>query len=325
MDRRGWTEVSLAAVLSLIMSMTGLLLLFFMLPLQVMAVRRGEKGFLISASGVLFGNLILKLALTPEAVTAGSLIIADFAVFLLLIGGLYAVNFKMGSFSKVWGFLIVTATAGLLSLPVLLYLGSDPAFLAVMTAQIESALAMLQQAFQGDAVVGSITAEGMFRIFKDSFLSSYLAVYCFFVALTWRLGLRIGLKSIGRENEQPKLQELNVPDRLVWFLFIPLTLVLLRMLLNGKGFDMDLGIAGFAVSNSLYIAGALYGLQGFGLLQFLMARKQVNPGVRRMTGWLLPLSLLIFPLNLAVIFLLPGLGVSELWINYRHNDKELVQ
>ncbi|MBN2655682.1 MAG: DUF2232 domain-containing protein [Spirochaetales bacterium] len=325
MDRRGWTEVSLAAVLSLIMSMTGLLLLFFMLPLQVMAIRRGEKGFLISASGVLFGNLILKLALTPEAVSAGSLIMADFAVFLLLIGGLYAVNFKMESFSKVWGFLITTALAGLLSLPVLLFLGSDPAFQAVLTEQIESALAVLQQAFPGDSVVGSISADGMFRIFRNSFLSSYLAVYCLFLALSWRLGLRIGLRSVGRENEQPKLQELNVPDRLIWFLFIPLTLVLLRMLLNGKGMNLDPGIAGFAVSNSLYIAGALYGLQGFGLLQYLMARKNVNPGIRRMTGWLIPLSLLIFPLNLAVIFLLPGLGVSELWINYRHNDKELVQ
>jgi len=305
--------------------MTGMLLLFFMFPLQVIAVRRGEKGFLISASGVLFGNLILKLVLNPEAADVGSVIAADFAVFLFLIAGLYVVNFRLKSLSKVWGFLIVTAGAGLLSLPVLLYLGSDPAFLAMMTEQIESVLAMLRQALPGDSVIGSISAEVMFRIFIDSFLSSYLAVYCLFLALSWRLGLRIGLKSVGRENEQPKLQELNVPDRLIWFLFIPLTLVLLRMLLSGRGLDLDLGMAGFAVSNSLYIAGALYGLQGFGLLQYFMARKNVNPGVRKMTGWLVPLSLLVFPLNLAVVFLLPGLGVSELWINYRHNDKELVQ
>jgi hypothetical protein len=89
--------------------------------------------------------------------------------------------------------------------------------------------------------------------------------------------------------------------------------------------DLNTGVAGFAVSNSLYIMAALYGLQGFGLLQYLMVKKNVNPGIRRMTGWFIPLSLLIFPLNLAVLFLLPGLGVSELWINYRRNDKELVQ
>jgi hypothetical protein len=89
--------------------------------------------------------------------------------------------------------------------------------------------------------------------------------------------------------------------------------------------NMDLGIAGFAVSNSLYIMGILYGLQGFGLLQYLMEKKNVNPGIRRLTVWSIPLSILVFPLNLIVIVLLPGLGVSELWINYRHNDKELVQ
>lgn len=315
----------MGAVLSLIMSLSGFLLLFFMVPLQVIAIRRGEKGFLISAMGVFFGNLVLKLILSPEAVSAGIPMTADIAVFLILLGGLYAVNFKLKAYKGVIRFLIVTVGAAIASLPVLLYLSSDPSFVEMMKGQIDSVLVMLQKAFPGETVFGSLTTDAMYSIFRNSFLSSYLAVFSFIVALSWRIGLRFGLRSIGRESDMPKIEELNVPERLVWFLFVPLTLVLLKILLAGRGMDLNTGIVGFAVSNSLYIMVALYGLQGFGLLQYLMVKKKVNPGIRRMTSWSIPLALLIFPLNLVVLILLPGLGVSELWINYRQNDKELVQ
>jgi hypothetical protein len=71
--------------------------------------------------------------------------------------------------------------------------------------------------------------------------------------------------------------------------------------------------------------GTLYGLQGLSLVQFFMEKRKVNPGLKRMTGVFLIISFFIFPLNVIFAFLLPGLGVSELWINYRHNDKEIIQ
>lgn len=325
MDRRGWTETALTAAVSLVMSVTGLLLPFFMIPLQVVALRRGEKAFLISASGVFFGNLILKMALSPETDIAGSGLMADSVLYLLLLAGLYAVNFRLNPMRKVEKLLVVTAVTGLISIPVIVHIESDQAFYKMMIDTVDSFLVMLKGASAENNIFGALTPEGMYALIRDSFLGSFLFVYFAFLALTIRVGSSFALRTMGRTGRKTRLMEFNVPERLVWFLFIPLTIVLLQLLLSGRGWSWDTGIIGFAVSNCLYIMGVLYGLQGFGLVQYLLEKKNVNPRLRGMAGWMIPLSLIFFPLNLIVILLLPGLGVSELWINYRHNDKELVQ
>ncbi|MDA3808943.1 MAG: hypothetical protein PF518_01305 [Spirochaetaceae bacterium] len=202
MDRRGWIETSLAAVLSLIMSISGPLLLFFMLPLQILAVRCGKNAFIFSAAGVFFGSIILKLILLPEIVGTGSLMIADSAMFILLLAGLYAVNFMLESFRSVLKLLIITAAAGLCSIPVLYYLNSDQTFYNIMIGQLDSVLVMLRGAssespdVSGSSIFSSLTAEDLYSIFKIYFLSGFLAVYFFLLTATWRFGRNIGFKSI---------------------------------------------------------------------------------------------------------------------------------
>ena len=331
MDRRGWIETSLAAVLSLIMSISGPLLLFFMLPLQILAVRCGKKAFTFSATGVFFGSIILKLILFPEMNGTGSLIIADTAMFLLLLSGLYAVNFQFDGFKIILRLLIVTLIAGLCSLPVLYYLNSDQLFYEIMIDQLDSVLVVLNGASpegpvdSGSSIFSSLTADDMYNIFKDFILKSFLAIYFFLLASTWWLGRRFGHRSIGKSFMTPTIKEFYVPEKLVWFFFVPLTIVLLNVLLESKGTRLELGLVEFAVSNCLYVMGTLYALQGFGLVQYLMEKKNISPRIRRLSGIFLVFSIFIFPLNLIFSLLLPGLGVSELWINYRHKDKELIQ
>ncbi len=325
MDRRGWIETSLSVVLSLVMSMTGPLLLFFMLPLQILAVRCGKRAFAYSAAGIFFGSMILKLILLPDLSGVGSLIIADSAMFFFLLAGLYAVNFQLENYRTILKLLVVTVVVGLCSIPVLYYLNTDQSFNKVMTDQIDSVLVVLNGASSESTIFSSLSAVDMYNMFKYYFLNIFLAVYCCILALTWWFGRRIGFKSIGKSSSAPKIVEFYVPEKLVWFFFIPLTVALLKVLLVNKGFNLELGLFGFAVSNSLYIMGILYGLHGFGLVRFLMGKRNVNPGMNRLSGIFLILSILIFPLNVILLFLLTGLGVSELWINYRHKEKELIQ
>ena len=325
MDRRGWIETSLAAVLSLIMSITGPLLLFFMVPLQILAVRCGKKAFSYSAAGVFFGSLILKMALLPDMADSGSFIIAIMAMFLFLLSGLYAVNFTMDNYRKILRFLVVTVVAGLCSIPVLYYLNSDRAFNQIMLDQLDSVLVMLNGASSENSIFGSVSAEDMYNLFKFYFLNSFLAMYFFLLALTWWMGSRFGFRSMKAISRTPTIREFNVPEKLVWFFFVPLTIVLLNVLLERKGMKIETGLFGFAVSNSLYIMGTLYGLQGVSLVQFFMEKRNLNRGMKRMSGIFLIISFFIFPLNIIFALILPGLGVSELWINYRHKEKELIQ
>ena len=331
MDRRGWIETSLAAVLSLVMSISGPLLLFFMLPLQILAVRCGKKALAISAVGVVFGNFVLKMILLPEMVGTGSLIFADMAMFILLLSGLYAVNFALENYRTILKFLIVTVIAGLCSIPVLYYLNSDQSFNQIMLDQLDSVLVMLNGASQessglsGSSLFSSVSAEDMFNLFKFYFLNSFLAMYFFLLALTWWIGNKFSFRSMKMISKTPTIREFNVPEKLVWFFFVPLTIVLLNVLLESKGMKVETGLFGFAVSNSLYIMGALYGLQGVSLAQFFMMKRNLNPRMRRLSGMFLIISIFIFPLNIIFALILPGLGVSELWINYRHKDKELIQ
>lgn len=325
MNRRGWIETSLAALFSLILSISGPLLFFFMLPLQVLAVRCGKKAFTFSVMGVFFGSIFLKLILQPDMSGAGSLIITDLVMFLFFLSGLYVVNFQLENFRTVLKFLIVTLAAGLCSIPVLYSLNADQSFYTIMTELIDSVLVVLNGASPESSIFSSLSADDMYNLFKFYFLNSFLAVYFFLLTITWWLGRRIGFKSMGQPSMAPKIVEFDVPEKLVWFFFVPLTVVLLNVLLENKGMKLELGMVGFAVSNSLYIMGALYALHGLGLAQYLLEKRKANLGMRRLSGLFLIIMVLIFPLNIILVFLLTGLGVSELWINYRHKDKELIQ
>ena len=331
MERRGWIETSLATVFSLIMSISGPFLVLFMLPLQILAIRDGKKAFSFSAAGVIFGSIILKMTLIPDIEGSGILIIADTAIIIFLVAGLYAVNYLFEDLKTILKLLIVTAAAGLASIPVLYYLNSDLLFYNLMIDQLDSILVMFKGVTQESStnpessLFSSVNADEMYNSFKIYFLSSFLVFYFFLQALTWRLGNRIGLKSIGKLSRLPSIKEFYVPEKVVGCLVVPLTVTLLRVLLSSKGINTDPGPAGYAVSNALYVMGLLYGLQGYGLLQYLMEKRGFSSGIRKMTGFGLIISFFIFPVAIIPAFVLPGLGVSELWINYRRNDKELIQ
>ena len=306
-------------------------MVFFMLPLQILAVRCGKKAFLYSAGGVVFGTIILKIILLSEIADTGSLIIADTALILFLVTGLYAVNFELVSFKNILKLLVATAVSGLFSIPVLYYLNSDLSFYNIMTGQLDSILVMFNGAYVensvsgGNSLFGAVSADDMYNFFKFYFLNFYLVIYFYLLTATWWLGRRIGFKSIGQSFQTSTIKEFYVPEKLVWFYFIPLTIMLVQVLFKSKGAELELGLLGYAVSNSLYVMGTLYILQGFGLIQYLMEKRGTSAALIKLTRFSLVLIMLITAFSSLVALILSGLGVSELWINYRQKEKELIQ
>ncbi len=241
MERRGWIEVSLATVISLIVSLSGPFMVFFMLPLQILAVRCGKKAFVYAAWGVIFTSLMFKMIFLPEVGASVTIIFADSAFVIFLIAGLYAVNYLFKGLKTIEKLLLVSAVSGLISIPVLYYLNSDQSFNNLMIGQIDSTLGLLKGSLaENSGEINSILfdskeTEDMFVLLKFFFLSYYLVFYFFLQALTWRFGNKIGFRSIGKITELSLIKEFCVPEKLVWLFFVPLTITLIKLLLKPKG------------------------------------------------------------------------------------------
>ncbi len=332
MSRRGWIEISLTTVIALILSVLGPFALLFMLPLQVLAFKSGKEAFLFSAAGIIFGSFVLRMILIPDDIEGiGVMIFTGMVIIIFLISGLYAVNFMFTGFRFILKLCVVTAIIGLLSIPVLYYLNSNQSFNSIMNEQIDNTLVILGGVLEentedlNDALLYPDNSEESYAFYRTNFLNFFLVIYFIFLALTWRLGNRIGFRSIVNFPRPPKIKEFYVPEKLVWFYIVPLAISLLKMLFGSKDMVFDPGLVGYAVSNTLYVMGILYALQGFGLLQYLMDKRKISLRYKLIIGSLLVVSFFISYLGLIFVFILSVLGVSELWINYRRNNKELIQ
>jgi hypothetical protein len=65
------------------------------------------------------------------------------------------------------------------------------------------------------------------------------------------------------------------------------------------------------------IAMFLYGLQGVGILRFLIAKSNAGRGLLRFTTIIIIVMLIIPGINILIILGIPIFGVSETWIHFR--------
>jgi hypothetical protein len=157
---------------------------------------------------------------------------------------------------------------------------------------------------------------------KDFLGSTALALYFFFISYSWWSGNRLAFR-LGRiSGEEGRGNDWDFPDSFVWLLFIPLTVLLAGRLLGQRGISFPGGPLEYLISNLLLIMGGLYGIKGIGIIGGFL-RKWNIPRQFRVLFVILTAFLIAVPgVNLVVIILIAGLGVSELWVNYRIFDKE---
>ncbi len=146
-------------------------------------------------------------------------------------------------------------------------------------------------------------------------LSGFMFGYFINLSITVYLGRLWEARTFGAGQRLPRLKEFMIPEIFVWPLIACWAVVLLGRFQDLRGIEI------VALNGGLILL-FLYGLQGIGILRHLVDKH----GLRRrfnMIAILVVILMLIFPpLAILLLVLVPGLGVSEIWIKFRQTRKE---
>lgn len=327
-------EAVLFAALAALLYHLGTGFVLFLVPVQVTLARKGRRGFYAAALLAFVLIVAVKLLLVRRNL-AGALpfTLAEAVAVAALLGGLVLVQLPEleGTLARlrlarVSRLLAATALAGLLSVPVILRLRANEAFTAGLRELFGELAAVLNHALRGAegldspggpiaGPVSALSAESLMQAVREVLSRSFLFSYFVVLAFAWRAGSALGARSVGRASGFRPLRDFRLPDLYIWPLIASLAVVALNEVVS-------LGALELVAWNLLLIMALLYGLSGIGILRFLLSRYRLPPGLR----WLLVGAMIVMALtprlNLAVAVLVPGLGVSEIWVNYRKERSE---
>lgn len=313
--RGEWTELAVISVVSFFLYQMNMLILFCV-PLQVLYYRRGERTLLYAAAAVLAAIGIaglIRTAPVEDAVFRRGLLFIEIILPAFFLAGLIAADYRwkipIRTLNKVF---LVTAGAGLASVPLILALGRSENFNGLLRAQIENILRVFETG-QAEGAGMIPDAERLTELIVGLLLRNYVFAYFLTVAGGIWVGRSIARRMAGQRTGT--FRGFYVPERMIWPLLAPWALVLLDL-------RVDIGALRYVAWNAALIMTFTYGMQGVGILQTILDRRNVSRGFRIILGVALVLLALWPGVNLLVLIGLPGLGVSELWIHYRRDQKE---
>jgi Predicted membrane protein (DUF2232) len=214
------------------------------------------------------------------------------------------------------GATVVTAAVIYVPTIVLVYLSGSVD--GIVAAQVELLRSLLTVVSATDEEILSLT-----RLVLRIFLSGFL--FGFFVMLvgSWWLGSRLALReqfALPQGNEVAErlramsLVEFRLPVFMIWIVIAAWGAVLLSML-------VDVGSLSFVIWNLACLTLAAYSIQGLAVVWHLLDRRKVARGQRIGLAVALVIGLLIPGLNLVFLLGLPGLGISEVWVNYHRFER----
>ena len=330
-------EALIAAGVSALLYHLGVGLPAFLIPLQVVLVRRGGKAYLVSAAAALAAIAGVRLALGAGQLVgaAAPLAVLELGMVVGLIAGLAWVQLPellgRGDRDSSWRggaqdrgqsrlpggrvvrLLTAAAAVGLASVPLLMYLGRSEAFAASLRTVFDAAAGVLNRflAPEGPGLKGEDLA-GMTRAV---FLRSYLLDYLVLLTFSWWAGSLLGRRSLGMPPGITRLARFRPPEALIWPLIAGLALVLLALV-------TPLGPLELAGWNLLLCMMFVYGLAGLGILRFTLERFGAPRGMRVAAAVMLVVLAFAPAVNAVLAVLIPALGVSETWINYRRIERK---
>jgi hypothetical protein len=159
-----------------------------------------------------------------------------------------------------------------------------------------------------------VQTDALLEIINTVLLRSFLFSYFLVLSFSWWLGTIIGARSMGTHPGLTRIADFKLPDRYVWPLIASLALIVLNLVIPAE----PLAILAW---NALLIFVFLYGVSGLAIIRFLLRKLNVRPGIR----WLVIIAIVILAMTprigIAVLILVPGLGVSEVWLKYRREER----
>jgi hypothetical protein len=315
-------EIVLFAVSSLLLYHLGFGFFLFLIPFQVLAVRRDAGSMYASQALAVAALAVIRLVTLLRATAGeGSWLMSgvEIAVFSVLLLALAIVNLPiLAGHRAVYRLLAAAGTAAALFVPLILVLSRSRLFLQEMEGLFTAASKSMRAILAGPDnpatpwIADLLEPGPLMRMCGEYVQRSFLPDALALVGFSWWAGTVSGRKSMGRPSAAatPRLASYRLPSFFVWPFIVSWAAI---------AADLFLGIAafGYAAWNLGLAMLLLYGMQGLAIFRFLFEKHHIRRG-----WWILLMVglgiLLASPrLNIVFLFGIPLLGVSEQWITYR--------
>ena len=328
-----WLEVVGLGLVALALFRFGLLALAFLVPIQLVWIRRGESAGLTASAVFMAALMVMKIVdrariaavIDPEL--TGALLLIDPVFALGFVVGLFVLNTERAFVPIGGGFrtanvverMVAAVMAGaLVYVPGFIALGaSTEAGSALAAAQIELLGSLLGESVREAELIAlaelvvEIIVNGAFLGFFVTLVGNWWFGIVF--AFRGRMALPDGNPVMARASGY-ELTQFSVPLWMVWVLIGGWTGVVLVMM-TGSAWAAPIAW------NVGLVSLAIYGVQGVAIVWHFLGRRRVSRGVRAAAVAGIAIGLLMPGLNVVVGVGLPGLGVSEIWIDYHRFDE----
>ena len=322
-SRGHYFEVLLFTLSSLLLYHTGVGFVLFLVPLQIVASRRGI-GSLALAGGAFF-TVFLLIRLWP-AISSPSHDLPDIMGTIeiglagVLLLGMIIVNLPLKQRPRTLAMLLAaTGLAGAVALPAAVWLSGKPEFqqsMNLLFAEISKTLSsMVAPATDSGAAAffaQMVQPDRLRRLSEAYLLRSLLADYAVLLAFSWWAGQAAAhrARALTGASSAFRLSLFKLETGWLWPLIISGALVLA---------DLFFGISywAYAAWNIGLVLLFLFGLQGMAIVLFIFEKHRVP----RLFWFLLVVGLLVLAASpgagLFIVLAVPVLGISENWIRLR--------
>ncbi|NLX45445.1 MAG: hypothetical protein GXY71_05985 [Treponema sp.] len=232
---------------------------------------------------------------------------------LLLLAALYWINATVPRLTRITRILLAALVLSIIALPFVLRMSSDSAFIGQLSAYVEETIDSSGVGFDESRLAAELVQRSLGII-----SAGFSAFILWILAGSWWLGsllaskTRAALAGLRPVRKVPRLAAVKVPHKALWPSLSLWSFLFLALVLKAQGLWLLLAW------NLALCAASIYGLQGMGVLSFLLHKPAVPALLRR----LLPLALIAAFFNQAtsavVLIGLPVLGITEVWIPYRN-------
>ena len=320
LPNRVWIEIGVFAAVSLGLHLLAPGVFLFLIPLQVLAIRRGTSafGYAVLLLALLAAVVELAMSGTRAELPAAESYLHNIQLFLsaVLLGGLWLVNeSRVLPYRHLVRIIIVTGFAGLVAIPFVGGMISDPEFAPAMRAYVADQ-PLLRMSLNPSATLDAPPAntaavEQFATMIGGILLRGVLFLYLVYLVTAWWLGSLWGARTIGMRSPIGRLIAFRLEPWCIWAILLSGAVVLGDALLG------DIGLLSYVGWNVFSVFLFLFALQGIGVLQWLYRRYNVPGPMRVMIGVALVFMLFRPVLTFVPVFGLPLLGISETWVDFK--------
>ncbi|NOY09113.1 MAG: hypothetical protein GXP33_09760 [Spirochaetes bacterium] len=323
-----WIETALFSISSIFLYQLSLGIFLFLIPLQILYIRHGEKYFiasLLTTFSVVALVKYIRLKTSSSVMGFGVFFPLELAILTSFLAGIFLINYiKLQKLSTLYRLFVITAGFGIASVPVILALQGNESFRTEMNKLFTMLSTYMQNIFLSKASTETsvlkqiLSPEALKKTTSLVFFRSYLFDYFTLIAFSWWAGNKIGNKykpvHIIEDKHKLQLSQFKLEDFYIWPLIISLAVILIDLWVKT-------GALAAIAWNIALILLLLYGLAGISLLRFLFNYFNLSRGFRIMITATIILLLLSPKINIVFLLMIPGLGISEIWIKYREMER----